>query len=783
MTEPLDFTSPIHVRLLGDAVEAGKYIGPARQRLRHLVAFTKVQGKKVEQMAESVRVTYHIDRLVRKYGVDIDASSSACSNYLESGWMLYGSYDVLVSESYEPARIKLGPQTSQPWGKLDKAFVTHTEFSSGQMSPGAYFYKPVYKALDVIPAGTVIGVTGDRSNPTYVTQAETDIVTPDLIGTYPISQGLLDKKISTGACPSSVYSGKMRLLVQAKWGGGFADPQGGAIAAQTDVTTGVPYVTVNDVSIGPYSDGLYSDADGSFWIVSLSTHMRVTQVKLTECGKSIMRHIKSAGITDRKAKAKLEAYALAGATLDTSMSFTTEFSVPNLSPVAYGWKWNWAGNEASMIYMMGHGGGNDTYRTSFRAIVSISRNADLDVSGFSTPVEAEKARWYMGWSTTASGSFNFPWGNLFLWTPFWRDRAYVRSSGLNQFETPYYGSGAVYGWYDDTDNFVTVSITHGQTSSGTTTNHANWPPGLVTWAGMHSTYNYFSGTTEIHEVSVGGDTYAITTTSGEKRTGYWTVSNPGLSVPADTFTPPTGPAVEGNWNGSGFSWANSYRRSNHPGFDTGDDEANAALWANMDAAEDAFTCGTAFLTGSWLNTNGYIKYCRYERDTITSTNTVNMNAAIVIPFYDSEAAYVFTQRSESDVPTARGYGVGVSQGDAGGDYINCYHRETLAGLDQFSCAGYGYAGNNANPVTSTTLTPATTSYTALGYCHTKSDVLAATTNNIYWLLYSGISNDETASKACYTFTSAVYNYSTGTDLVAPSHPDFVYGTGAFIGWF
>lgn len=150
------------------------------------------------------------------------------------------------------------------------------------------------------------------------------------------------------AVPPSVFSGKLRLLVQSKYGRSDSEIQ----------SIGTEAVIIDDqlyASSAAASYGIYTHNDTTrreYWLVRIiPTQVSVGKLRFPVCMQKLITYILQNEITGNDL-ATLEAYILSSA-LPPSEWEIIEESCPTINPLSYGWRFNANGSQAKAVTVTG----------------------------------------------------------------------------------------------------------------------------------------------------------------------------------------------------------------------------------------------------------------------------------------------------------------------------------------------------------------------------------------------------------------------------------------------
>lgn len=164
------------------------------------------------------------------------------------------------------------------------------------------------------------------------------------------------KKIVVGWFPPSLFSGKMRLFMQAQYG---ARETMAGFHFTVDVLGESVLLYYGSVQLGLWahnSPGIFTAPDGTFWlvvirIVSGTTYAAIAYRLTQDTSGNILLKKYIAGDYNAAEKDELEAYIFAHSRIDTESPrhIGVWDATVSGSALAYGWKWNSSGSEASVV--------------------------------------------------------------------------------------------------------------------------------------------------------------------------------------------------------------------------------------------------------------------------------------------------------------------------------------------------------------------------------------------------------------------------------------------------
>lgn len=779
----------LHITFSGDASVAGGYVGVGRTMIEEIKGSIRKEGLSVMTFPEA-RIEARVVGL-QEY-IHIEATSESCALYMESGYAQMGQYMHNRPGASIPATLQLGSVSTEThlFGTLTageaRAVVpnsvsTSAKFKSGELSPKSFFAAP--RLNETVPS----------SDPLEATEGSGQA------GEFPIDTALERKKaVVAKVCPS-IYSGKMRLFVQSLFGAPLTVFGKQAISAYEFQPN---MLKKNGIILG-YSTGIFTSDDGTYWLVDLGTVVTVWKIQLTTCGSALSQWLVKNPQANRHTQSEFEAFIFAEATIDTSFSFTLQ-NVPVVTPFAYGWKFNWGGSEATCISIGGGGTPGNLWNSATKHVVTISRNSSrvftADEQAALSPVQMERMRWNTSTSSSAEERFVFPWGSIMMWIPLYLYGRISRASPI--YPQAGVGNGtpvAIYGWYNDQDAFQSVTMSVGQSSAfgATVTGDSEVPPHSVVYDGLNSSRMTTSaGATNSNTISIAGGTYVSvfsqsTYTKNSLRANEQAVDFTPLFVPL--YVPNDAVALLAE--GAGYKVSYTYPTTlyattsaylanfvSNPYPDISALDAVAAL----NASQRGFLPGD-YITTSYLSAAGGVVddagvHPIMEGYSEAGTISKDGDLAIVIPFYDSESAYIFRSQTNSQLSTSSSHTV-YTPTDGHGFSGACsfttnwgataYHSQWKRWM---SMTDFGVVSTEAMPPT------VNVDHQEEMWCYLKNRKVKATTNSLAELFDPSYANQLLDNEYFMTFTSASLNYVTGYNI-DPAEAFMPSDSGTFIGWF
>jgi hypothetical protein len=166
---------------------------------------------------------------------------------------------------------------------------------------------------------------------------------------------LMEKKRTMEFVPPSLFSGKLRLFVQALYGSVVEEDR-----LQVDELSRT--LTIDGVSLNwnyVLTSGLYTAPDGNYWLIKAgNSGIYYRKIKFSSTAVTWISALKSKRSTLTQQKIdQIEAYIFSGASLENTEEGYIAYSsgeIPNQGlPLAYGWKFNWDGSRATEVRIDG----------------------------------------------------------------------------------------------------------------------------------------------------------------------------------------------------------------------------------------------------------------------------------------------------------------------------------------------------------------------------------------------------------------------------------------------
>ncbi len=310
--------------------------------------------------------------------------------YMESGFLNLGSTASCAEATFLPATLDFGTKVA--------GYVS----SSATPLEGTVDIDLDNTEIDTPYVGEAL-TTGQQSKALVGTLSTTvtDICSNVYTNVDPIYGNATTHqcKFAQRYVPASLYSGKLRLYVQAVYGSIRQD----YYVVPLTLSTADTY----DLNIGGYrlhqaiaTSGIFTTSDYVYYMMECNVNsVTFKKLKISSVAQGWIDILKThPNRTDREFSSKVEAYVLSTAIIDpdfTPVISTTGLSVSEGGPYAYGFHFNWAGSQAKVVWVRSVGDG--TYRNR---IITLDIADDLTVVGSESAEEA--------WSNSQYFQFWYP---------------------------------------------------------------------------------------------------------------------------------------------------------------------------------------------------------------------------------------------------------------------------------------------------------------------------------------------------------------------------------------
>ena len=369
--------------IVGDIAEGQKWFGEAEFLKTQLSSIYRTNNRYMETWKA---VTSEVNIFVKMVNGFPQAFIFTNGNgiYVESGFIDVGSWSVLLPDTYKPAHLY--------FNDLIKAYLNSTATplelktsSSGGLSP-----------LDLPFGGTPVtdGMESRSIGCAEVDKSDTVYFSDDisLTGTGLCPIGLQKKKYTVLKIAPSLFTGKLKLFIQAMYGSTRDDYMDmDMILAIVGINYGTTFIN----PIGLSSTWLYTSARREYFLCNYyGTAVILTPLKLTgsalKFAQILANHPRK---DDFDFATRLEAYILAYAVPDPYNTIRIEIPVATVkgSPISYGWHTNWRGDEAHIVTIYADVPTNRYYSNQYKLkiVEELGTDGVLLLSIELTNVEAE----------------------------------------------------------------------------------------------------------------------------------------------------------------------------------------------------------------------------------------------------------------------------------------------------------------------------------------------------------------------------------------------------------
>jgi hypothetical protein len=386
-----------------------QYLPFARSRIKAM----RAAGLQYASQSFAIEGSFVRVRIVA--GVDyIEISGGGCSFVMDSG--------VVSAEFRVAGDGRIYPQSYLPGVAYDsistlayKAAFTQTNASATlRLNPNAgsagQFAGMLTKSSDYKGA-VPVDTTPISFRPGSVIDRTVD---PPTVTSIAADDALFRKKFAADSCPSSVFTGRCRLYVQALYGAPIYETDSNGVPtdklipvsikpsySQTPNLTLVAYVRQSDtvayadITIGTNAGVYLHPQSGKHFLIlpnigTISASITVYPLIASACGEAQRKTLAAGGLGPDDSE-KLEAYILSTCRPDVKNATTYSAStITEGSAMGYGFHWSWSGTTADVVtnssFTQYTSGGHE-YRamrsTHHRLSVATSYNAETGVVSFS----------------------------------------------------------------------------------------------------------------------------------------------------------------------------------------------------------------------------------------------------------------------------------------------------------------------------------------------------------------------------------------------------------------
>jgi len=277
---------------------------------------------------------------------------------------------------------------------------------------------------------------------------------------------MLTKRKAMVTCPASMFSGKMRLFMQARYGALLSPDQN----IQSNNANGVIVDGVEFSNLGSGGAGIVTTAENEHFILKISgTTATVYQLKPRKEHKDKINKLR-AKLNDSippsdSDRDKIEAYIFAGSYVDSTPYGAYSGAFPSATSMVYGWSFNWNGTKADIISVETIGSGLDTHFQSTHHSVAITNWAVSGTTSFGFAASTISIEEWRDWR-----------GNDHIFLPDYETGGRMYMFSLNS-NYAYNGSGKFHCFYDRRSDLKTVSYSQsiGITAAAYYDTDADWP--------------------------------------------------------------------------------------------------------------------------------------------------------------------------------------------------------------------------------------------------------------------------------------------------------------------
>lgn len=426
------------------------------------------------------------------------------------------------------------------------------------------------------------------------------------------------KKLAMGRCPASLYSGKLRLMVQAAYGSKRNDLV--AEAAGNEYRLNFAGVTLYHGYSS--SHGLYTDNAGEYWLFYLSNSGATVRPVTGTCLADVLPLLGAS----TEEKIVQEGFILATARIGAETTLTVSGAPESDygSQLDYGWHFTWTGDEASAVLIHANPDWEpapslaNTWWLSSLWTASLTDNDPNSVLRGNFSTQEAYLKWRFSWTYAIQGSgevdFSMHESDLV-----WTRRTSDGLMGIEDFgwscaclPTPCNGhdctDAPLYCFYDENDDLSVVE------------------------------YSKTTHTTSIETTTGGNDTSSSTNWCGCVDRCWWQKSKSGAKTTRSLAIDNAGVehSVEAN-----ATLRIVFRSTKHQTQDSspGDECSTSGGWRIYSSAAscgESFppSCGSALSNWAWLDPV-------YTRQTYPDIRGYNSAAlALIVPWGDCSAVYV-----------------------------------------------------------------------------------------------------------------------------------------------
>lgn len=209
------------------------------------------------------------------------------------------------------------------------------------------------QALENGSRSKAVGCPDSAKSLTYTDECDTVYTIPEeelaLNGFCPVAS-VLGKKRAQGFVPASMFSGKLRLMVQAIYGSKRSDYS--LVEIESTVVPGK--LNIGAFTLSAFhqpSYGLFTTADYDYFLVEVTGQVSYYPLILSPVALEFVEILKTHPRNNEPAFVKkIEAYILSTAKIDKdNVIVGSTLSGLTGEPLSYGWHWSWNGHQADIV--------------------------------------------------------------------------------------------------------------------------------------------------------------------------------------------------------------------------------------------------------------------------------------------------------------------------------------------------------------------------------------------------------------------------------------------------
>lgn len=319
-----------HLVLHGDQAKAASYIQYARRLIKRLRASGRKYGSKIQKL-ENGRVTVKVQFFAQHETIFVFASFGQL--YLESGFIDVLNTAPLNEDTYKQAVLH-----------FDDALIA---YASSTSDPLLGYASSPFKGKGLVdlqksrafgsPVRDAVSANTETASASFTAGSK-----------IYISDAYVDKKKTATRIPAGVFTGKLRLYVQALYG-----------SKRTDFTSdemGLNLVLSDQVNLpytGLVSPGIITTDDGYFLCLLGPSSADIYPLKQrgSEASSWYGAFKKQQASLTQRDQDRIEGYLFSETYLDIEGKITAQVTGPETigSPIAYGWHFDWDGGNADII--------------------------------------------------------------------------------------------------------------------------------------------------------------------------------------------------------------------------------------------------------------------------------------------------------------------------------------------------------------------------------------------------------------------------------------------------